>query len=98
MKLKNIISGLGIILICYMLLRFIERYYHLNNYSEFTIGNVDSVYLDWRNDKKIAFSFEVKGVNYTGTSWYKKNGVVVVGGKYQVKYSSRKPSINELVY
>lgn len=98
MKLKNILSWFGIAFVCYMLLRFAERYYHLANYSEYTTANVDSVYVDWRNDKRVAFSFEVAGVGYIGTSWYKKGKEVVVGAQYPVRYSKRKPGINELIY
>lgn len=96
-KISNLIAIFGLALFVFFVFKFGHRFYHLNHYGRYTQGKVESIYEDWRYDKKIIYTFKVNGKSYSGSAWFDDKVKPKIGESYTVKYSSKKPEISQLL-
>lgn len=99
--LKKIKPFFGLIL-CSVFLTFtiyymIDRHSELKDHAKYTIGTTIKIYRDGRGGRNIRYKYLYKGEYFEGTHPYRE-GAIVPGGKYLLKFSANKPDLSEIYF
>ncbi|MCF6352376.1 MAG: hypothetical protein L3J06_05135 [Cyclobacteriaceae bacterium] len=97
-KIGNLMAIGGLSLFSFFVFKLTYQAYHLKYYSEETLGRVDSIYIDWRYNKNVNYSFKVNDEFYYKSAWYDNKVKPKVGDYYRVKYSRKNPSISRIFF
>lgn len=74
------------------------RQYHFHFYENTTRGVIDSLEDDYFGDSTVFYSFKVGDRLIQGTQGYDIKVKPKVGEYYLVKFSTKNPDINKMVY
>jgi hypothetical protein len=97
MKTIKLVSSVIFILLLVSTFVFITiREYSLVKYPKYTTGTTKSIYYTGSGLKKIEYTYVVNGLEYSGSASY-KDGTVVPGGVYWVKFSWKIPDRSTLL-
>lgn len=74
------------------------RQYHFHFYGNSTRGEIDSLDGEYFGDSTVHYSFTVGGSQFHGSYGYDARVKPKVGERYLVKYSTKNPDINKMIY
>ncbi len=93
---NNSLSILGLVFFLFFVFKISQKSYHLEYYGRETNAKIDSVYENWRYQKKITYTFKVNDRLYSSRTWYDEKIKPKVGDSFRVRYSSKNPDINKI--
>ncbi|MEM9982775.1 MAG: hypothetical protein AAF734_09770 [Bacteroidota bacterium] len=98
---KNVVAiGAFMVMILLIVLAYLDKKKDdkdLKENARYTLGTTLETFYQYRGNKQLKYSYQVKGKIYQGFVLYKR-GVKVQGGRYYVAFSTTDPRNSKFLY